>query len=127
MAENAAIKAKTRCQVEARAHLKWGIIRGAMEIDKDELLDMMLWTFGELGKLEAELIAYKVVFLLLKSSGQFPELEALLETTRLNPPPKLAVRHEEIRATIRRILDEGNADQALMKFLRNWKPKGPAN
>jgi hypothetical protein len=98
-----------------------------MEIDKDELLDMMLWTFGELGKLEAELIAYKVVFLLLKSSGQFQELEALLETTRLNPPPKLAARHEEIRATIRRILDEGNADQALMKFLRNWKPKGPAN
>lgn len=98
-----------------------------MNIDKDQLLEMMLWAFGNLEKLESELLAHQVVFFTLKSTGEFPELDGLLEAARNNPSPKLAKQHQEIRSTIATILEQANADQALLRLLRDWKPTGPAN
>jgi|ERR1039458_6784147 hypothetical protein len=98
-----------------------------MEIDKDKLLDELLRAFDEYAKMEAELLAHKVAFLLFTALGKFPELNQLLETARKNPTPNLALRHEEIRVAIRHVLDQGELDQALMKLLKNWKPEGPAS
>jgi len=103
------------------------IIRGAMEMAKKQLLDMMLWTFGIVAKLETELLAHQVAFLIVKTSGGCPELEQVLDHARKNPTPRLAMRQNERRDAIRRILEEDTPDQALMKFLRDWKPTGPAN
>lgn len=98
-----------------------------MEIDKNKLLEELLWAFDAYCKLESELLAHKVAFHLFTTSGEFPELNQLLETARKNPTPSLAERHEEIRASIRRVLDEGELDQALMELLAKWKPTGPTN
>jgi hypothetical protein len=96
-----------------------------MEIDKSQLRTLLLWFWGIIEKTESDVLAYEVTFALLKSSASFPEIDTLLATARSNPSPELQKRHRETRATIERLLAEQNPGDALMKYLQNWKPKGP--
>jgi hypothetical protein len=98
-----------------------------MEIDKKHYRELLLWVFDMVAKLEKEVTAHQVAFYLLKQSGHFPELDKILEECRKNPPPKLIQRHKEINETIERLLGEEKPEEDLMKFLREWKPKGPSN
>ena len=103
------------------------IIRAAMEIDKEKLRDFVLWLWGIVEKLETDLLAHEVAFVILKASGQTPQLDELLEHARKNPSPELAKRQQETRETVERLLGEQNPGDALMRFLQTWKPKGPIN
>ncbi len=98
-----------------------------MEIDKEKLRDFVLWLWGIVEKLETDLLAHEVAFVILKASGQTPQLDELLEHARKNPSPELAKRQQETRETVERLLGEQNPGDALMRFLQTWKPKGPIN
>lgn len=101
------------------------IIRAAMEIDKEKLRESLLWFWGIIEKLETDLLAHKVAFIMLKASGRIQQLDQFLEKARKNPSPVLTERHQETRETIERLLDEQDLGDALTRFLRSWKPKGP--
>jgi hypothetical protein len=96
-----------------------------MEIERDKLRDFIVWLWGILEKCQADLLAHEVTFVMLKASGQLPELDKLLKQARDNPSPELAKRHKEARETLERLLAEQNPGDALKTFLLNWKPKGP--
>jgi len=96
-----------------------------MEIDREKLRDLMLWMWGFAERAQADLLAHEVVFFILKTSGQVPQLDELLKKARENPPDELVKRQKEARETIEQLLAEQNPADALMTFLQNWKPKGP--
>jgi hypothetical protein len=98
-----------------------------MEIEKDKLRDFLLWLWGIVEKLETDLLAHEVALVALKASGQFLQLDQLLEQARKNPSPELAKRNRETRETIERLLGEQTPGDALMRFLQTWKPKGRVN
>ena len=98
-----------------------------MQIDKDGLRDFLLWVFDHYAKAEAELNAYQAVFLMLKATGAFPELDRLLEKACENPSLKLQQIHRERRETILKFFEDADLDEALRNFMKNWKPTGPVN
>jgi hypothetical protein len=96
-----------------------------MDIDKNKLREFALWLLGIMAKTENELVAHAVVFTLLKSKGQFSELDSLLQKARDNPSPQLLSRQNETRETVERLLAEESPAEALLRFLQDWKPQGP--
>jgi hypothetical protein len=98
-----------------------------MEIDKKRLHEFIFWLWDIIEKRELELTAHGVALMLLGSSGAIPqkELDELLKRAKENPPPLLVARHKEARETLERLLNEENPENALLKFLQEWKPNGP--
>lgn len=103
------------------------IIRGAMEIDRDKFRELLLWVFSGLERAEKELLAHQATFVLLKASGEFGDLDQVLQKAREQATRGVEKKHEEIRELIHKLLDPANKDQALEQFLREWKPKGPVH
>jgi hypothetical protein len=96
-----------------------------MSVENSQLHDFILWLWGLLEKAENELLAREVTLVFLKTSGGFPEIDELAQHARANPSPVLEGRHRDARETIERLLAEQNPGDALMQFLREWKPQGP--
>ena len=97
-----------------------------MEISEKELREFVLWLIDLLYQARGQLVAYQVAHSLLSAAGLGQELDQVLAQARANPSPALLADHQKARDTIAELLNAGRLDQAL-EFLRNWKPKGPAN
>ena len=98
-----------------------------MEIDQKQLREFILWIWGFLEKTQADLLAHQVVFMLLKSTGQFNNLDQLLEQARQNPSPNLLEHQKQARETLDKLLAEENPADSLMKFLREWNQAAPSS
>src|SRR5438270_9499886 len=97
-----------------------------MEPQKQVIRELVGWLLDWVEKAETDLLAYQVAFDLLKGTGEFPQLNALLAEARKNPPPSLSKRHSEMRSAMNTVLSATEINQALAQFLREWKPRGPA-
>lgn len=96
-----------------------------MEIDKKQLREFVLWLLEAMEKTENDLVAHGLVFELLKATGQYPKLDAMLEMARKNPSPAMLTRQKKLRETIEQLLTEENQAEVLLRFLQKWKPQGP--
>ena len=78
--------------------------------------------------LELDLVASEVTLTLLKAAlpDEAAQIDQLHDQAKTHPSPALIARHRAIKESIERILDEENPQDALMKFLREWKPSGPS-
>lgn len=95
-----------------------------MEIDKKQLLDLLLWFWEKTEKAQADLNAHQVAITVLKLAGNAQEFDQVLEQARQHPSPRLLAIHQEVRDTIEALLHEEKTDE-LLNFLRKWKPSGP--
>jgi hypothetical protein len=100
-----------------------------MEIDPEELKKFVRLWFAQLKRVEAELLAYGAALEVLVHDAPAFDKERLLDTAR--KLPKIAeVLDEKYGAFEREVIesiDKGSWDQALSKYLLEWKPEGPVN
>jgi hypothetical protein len=98
-----------------------------MEDEVHKLREILSGLFEGLQRTEHELLACQTTLLLLKFSGEFPEIDQFLKKARETSYPALEKRHAEIRASIQKAINAAQLEQVLQQFLRDWKPTGPAH
>ncbi len=94
-----------------------------MQIDRDKIVDFIVFVLDHLQKLETELLVYRGVCHGLQSAGH--DLEKLLELGKHSPLVQ-EVMHKKygaIRQKLTMQCPEGELNQLLSDFLKYWKPE----
>ncbi|MDQ1386676.1 MAG: hypothetical protein QOF56_130 [Acidobacteriaceae bacterium] len=95
-----------------------------MEFDSEQIHRYL----KSLKALEAELLAYRLVYEFVRDSGRFSlhELVARLTEAKVVVQPEMDEKYDEALQKFGGITDQQSVLKAL-KFLAQWTPKGPPN
>lgn len=97
-----------------------------MGIDADKYKALIRHVMDNFKALDTELCAYRIVFTALKS--RFNDLDSSLEVVKTHPKivEMMQSKYDVVEKLLKQ-LDEANQDQALLKWLQEWKPGGPTD
>ncbi len=112
-----------------RVSLVSRIIRGAMEISKDQLKEFITRIFDNFKTIDLELSACKAV---LGAVHIYDPHDPIIEMVRdAKKNPRLIQQVDSIYAKRLALalaaIEQVSADQALAEFLKSWSPQGPPN
>jgi hypothetical protein len=110
------------------------IIRGVMEIDKQQLIKLIEAFADTTHIFQCELALYQMIVQLLWREKGFPPdmVQDLVDKSRAKMWPeihkKYQASHQSLLDKIPKLVDLLNSNQdEFLKFLREWKPQGPVN
>ena len=103
-----------------------------LQIDKDVFREWLLSYFDAMRNMETEVMVYRSAVELLKQqvqSQQSAEIDKLLEKIRQRREIKeiLDEKYAQYRSQALECIEQGFLDQALSRYLQEWKAKGPTN
>lgn len=103
-----------------------------LRIDEDAFREWLMLYFDRMQEMETETLVYRstVEFLLTKVPPETRQtIEKIVERSRGIPEIKGEVekKYTEYRAQALEAISKGSLDQALSRYLRGWKAKGPIN
>lgn len=99
-----------------------------LQIDSEALRSFLLVYLETMRDLQKDVMVYRTVLELLKVENR-DLIETLVQKARENPELNKVSdeMHQKLVDEVRNSIEQGSLDQALLKFLQEWKSKGPTN
>lgn len=98
-----------------------------MEIDPEKLKRQTKYFLGIIKSLETEVVAYRVLFHVLRQNEAVPYLDEGLQLAKNKAAEGMDQKYNQLSERLLRTVDQVDLDQELAKFLKEWNPEGPAN
>jgi hypothetical protein len=103
-----------------------------LQLDGDVFREWLLMYFAAMRNMETEVMVYRGVIEILKKQVTPPEaqdIDILTQRIRERPEIKeiLDEKYERYRSQALECIEKGSQDQALSRYLQEWKAKGPTN
>ena len=101
-----------------------------LQIDEDAFRDWLLTYFDAMRNMETEVLVCRGAIEILKRQVPKPdELDDLMRKIRERPEIKqiLDEKYERYRSQALEYIAKGSLDQALSRYLQEWKLEGPTN
>jgi hypothetical protein len=103
-----------------------------LQIDEDVFREWLLMYFDAMRNMEIEVMVYRGAIEILKKQVGTPQdqdIEALTQKIRQRDEIKkiLDEKYERYRRQALECIEQGSQDQALSRYLLEWKAKGPTN
>jgi hypothetical protein len=98
-----------------------------MEMEPEQLKRLFAVFVNNLKRLETELVAHRIVFLLVSQMNAIPDLDQALLAAKQKAAVGMDQKYNDILETFLHIAAQAGSDQEVVEFLKSWNPEGPVN